>query len=187
MQKDPINELFDDLKGQFDVEAPKLGHQQRFLDKLNAPKHNDVDTSHAIRMNWRPFIAIAASIIICLSIFISIPNNPENMDLASVSPELSNTQDFFMSTIDNELKKINEERSPLTEKIIDDALNQLQQLEDEYQNLKIDLAENNEDQRVIYAMISNFQNRIEVLNTVLEQIENVKQLKSNFDENNNTI
>ena len=31
---------------------------------------------------------------------------------------------------------------------------------------------------VIYAMISNFQNRIEVLTNLLEQIENFKQLKA---------
>ena len=44
---------------------------------------------------------------------------------------------------------------------------------------KIDLTESGKDQRVIYAMISNFQSRIDILTTVLEQIEDVKQLKTN--------
>jgi hypothetical protein len=187
MQHDPIHELFDELKGNFDLKSPKLGHQQRFLDKLNASKQVEIETKSIYILNWKPLMAIAASIIICISLFIALPNDPELMDLASVSPELSNTQDFFTTTIDNELKKMNMERTPLTEQIIDDALEQLQLLDDEYQNLKIDLTESNEDQRVIYAMISNFQNRIDILNTVLEQIENVKQLKSNNDENTNTI
>lgn len=187
MQKDPIIELFDELKGKFDNEVPKLGHQQRFLDKLNERGQLEKETTSIFYLKWKPLMAIAASIIICLSVFVALPNDPELMDLASVSPELSNTQDFFTTTIDNELKKINKERTPLTEQIIDDALKQLQLLDDEYQNLKIDLTESNEDQRVIYAMIANFQNRIDILNTVLEQIENVKQLKSNNDENTNTI
>ena len=73
------------------------------------------------------------------------------------------------------------------DQIINDALKQIQLLEKEYQNLKTDLTESGKDQRVIYAMISNFQNRIDILNTVLEQIENVKQFNSVSNENNNTI
>ena len=117
----------------------------------------------------------------------TLQNQPEALDLASVSPELSETQDFFTVTIENELKKLNEERSPLTEQIINDALIQIQILEKDYQNLKTDLIESGQDQRVIYAMISNFQNRIDILNTVLEQIEDVKQLKNNTNEPKNTI
>ena len=89
--------------------------------------------------------------------------------------------------IENELKKLNNERSPLTEQIITDALEQVQLLENDYQNLKTDLTESGSDQRVIYAMITNFQSRIDILNTVLEQIEIIKELKINTDEPKNTI
>ncbi|MEF3079710.1 hypothetical protein [Winogradskyella poriferorum] len=109
------------------------------------------------------------------------------MDLASVSPEMSETQDFFTATINAELKKLNNERSPLTEQVITDALNRVELLEKDYQQLKTDLTESNKDQRIIYAMISNFQNRIDVLNTVLEQIEIIKELKTNSDEPKNTF
>ncbi|MCA0131636.1 hypothetical protein [Winogradskyella alexanderae] len=187
MDNKNIDKLFEDLQGRFDINKPKLGHQLRFLDKLNESKNVSAESGSVWRLNWKPLMAVAASIIVCLGIFFSIPNDPELLDLASISPEMSNTQDFFTTTIENELKKLNDERSPLTQQIIDDALKQLQLLENEYTNLKIDLTESNEDQRVIYAMISNFQSRIEILNNVLEQIENVKQFKSNTDENTNTI
>lgn len=187
MEKDLLDNLFEDLKGQFDTEVPQQGHEERFISKLNRQTNSQANTNKAQSINWKPLLAIAASVIICLSIFVTIPNDPELLDLASVSPEMSSTQDFFITTIDNELKKLNEERSPLTEKIIEDAMLQLKLLEDDYNQLKIDLTESNEDQRVIYAMITNFQSRIEILNTVLEQIENVKTLKSNTDENTNTI
>ena len=36
-------------------------------------------------------------------------------------------------------------------------------------------------------MITNFQNRIDILNTVLEQIETIKELKINTNEPKNTI
>ena len=95
---------------------------------------------------------------------------------------MSETQDFFTATIENELKKLNKERSPLTEQIITDALEQIQLLQKDYQKLKRDLTKSGGDQRVIYAMINNFQNRIDILNIVLEEIDTIKNLKTNTNE-----
>jgi len=100
---------------------------------------------------------------------------------------MSETQDFFTATIQAELRKINQEKSPVTEKLIEDALNSIESLEKEYENLKISLTDNGNDQRIIYAMINNFQSRIDILNNVLEEIENLKQLNISTDENTNTI
>ena len=187
MEKDTIDELFKGLKGEFDVNEPNNGHELRFLSKLNADNNVVINEKKSFKFNWKPILAVASSLVICFSVFMTLQNQPEALDLASVSPELSETQDFFTVTIENELKKLNEERSPLTEQIINDALIQIQILEKDYQNLKTDLIESGQDQRVIYAMISNFQNRIDILNTVLEQIEDVKQLKNNTNEPKNTI
>lgn len=187
MEKDTLDELFDNLKGEFDINEPKQGHENRFLDKLNTNDVASVETKKIININWKPFIAIAASVIICLGIFTTINAQPEVMDLASVSPEMSETQDFFTATINAELKKLNNERSPLTEQVITDALNRIELLEKDYKKLKTDLTESNKDQRVIYAMINNFQNRIDILNTVLKQIETIKELKTNSDEPKNTL
>jgi hypothetical protein len=187
MKKDTIDELFDNLNGEFDINEPNQNHELRFLDKLKA---NDVapnDSKKSSGFNWRPFLAIAASLVICLSVFMTMQNEPEALDLASVSPELSETQDFFTATIENELKQLNKERSPLTEQIITDALTEIQLLETDYQHLKTDLTESGNDQRVIYAMISNFQSRIDILNTVLEEIETIKNLKTTIDDTKNTI
>ncbi|WP_296316827.1 hypothetical protein [Winogradskyella sp. UBA3174] len=187
MKKDTVDELFDNLKGEFDTSEPNKNHELRFLDKLKANDVTSNDSKKSSGSNWKPFLAIAASVVICLSVFMTLQNKPEALDLASVSPELSETQDFFTATIENELKKLNKERSPLTELIITDALKQIQILETNYQNLKTDLNESGQDQRVIYAMITNFQNRIDILNTVLEQIEIIKELKINTNEPKNTI
>ncbi|WP_296383385.1 hypothetical protein [Winogradskyella sp.] len=187
MQKDTIDELFDNLKDEFDIKEPNQGHELRFLDKLKTNDMVSNDSKKSSGFNWKPFLAIAASLVICLSVFTTLQNDTETLDLASVSPELSETQDFFTATIENELKKLNKERSPLTEAIITDALKHIQVLETDYQNLKTDLTESGNDQRVIYAMITNFQNRIDILTTVLEQIEDIKQLKINTNEPKNTI
>jgi len=97
--------------------------------------------------------------------------------LENVYTELSKTQAFFTSTIHNELKKINKKRTPEKKELIDDAMKQLKILENDYESLKKDLTESGDDKRVIYAMISNFQSRINVLQHVMERIEDVKQIK----------
>ncbi|WP_179320205.1 hypothetical protein [Winogradskyella helgolandensis] len=183
MKKDSLESLFDNLKDQFDVETPQNNHEQRFLEKLKANDTTSTKIKKQSGFNWKPYLAIAATIVICFGLFTTLQQPPEEFDLASVSAEMSETQNFFTVTIENELKKLNKERSPLTEQIISDALIQIQLLETDYQKLKTDLTESGKNQRVIYAMITNFQTRIDILNTVLEQIETVKQFKSNSNEN----
>lgn len=185
-QKESIEQLFKDLKGEFDVELPSRGHEARFLERLG--EKNDIASSGTNQSTpWQKYLAIAAILVLSLSILIIIPREPEVMDLASISPELSEAQDFFTVTLETELKKLNKERSPLTEKIITDALQQIEILEQDYKKLKTDLTKSGKDQRVIYAMISNFQNRIDILNMVLEQIKTIKELKNNPNEITTTI
>lgn len=184
MEKDTLKDLFENLQGSFDIENLQDGHEQRFLNKLNA---DNKTAKKGTSYNWKTFLAIAASVVICFTIFTKTQNEPEFLDLANVSPELSEAQDFFTVTLQTELKKLNSERSPFTENIINDALEQINILETNYQKLKIDLIESGKDQRVIYAMIQNFQSRIDILNSVLEQIETVKHLKNKTNETTNTI
>ena len=183
MKKDTIDNLFDRLKGEFDIASPASGHQDRFLNKLKAPKHVAVKSSGSSGPFWKPLLAVAAIIVMCLCLFTLMQQEPELKGLASVSPEFSKTQDFFTVAIQNELASLNAERTPETKVMVDDALKQLDLLEKDYEKLKVDLTESGDDKRVIYAMISNFQNRIEVLQTVLENIKNVKRLNKSSEIN----
>jgi DNA-directed RNA polymerase beta' subunit len=174
--KDNIEQLFENLDSQFDIEVPNLGHQQRFIDKLNK-----TETKLASRKTnyWKPLLAVAASVVLILSIVLNIKPDTTQKDLASISPELAETQNFFSNTIAFELNKLKTEKSPETQTLVNDALLRLDRLELEYKNLKLNLTESGEDQRVIYAMITNFQNRIDVLQSTLLQIEALKTLKQN--------
>lgn len=187
MEKDNLHVLFENLKDEFDVESPNDGHELRFLSKLKGGETKVVKYKYAKSSFWKPLMAVAASVILCVSILTVIQKKTETNDLASISPELSETQEFFTTAITREITNLNKERSPKTETIINDALKQINILENEYESLKVDLSESGDDKRVIYAMISNFQNRIDLLQNVLKQIEEVKQLNKNYNENNVTI
>jgi len=185
MSKDNLQELFHQIKDDFNVEEPSINHQEKFLDKLNS-QHKGVEKK-SNRSLWKPVLSIAASIILLVALVFGNQPSNELKDLASISPEMAETQDFFTSTIEAELNKIQNESSPETKSLIEDALNQMQVLETNYEVLKQDLSESGNDKRVIYAMISNFQNRIELLENVLVHIEQIKQLKNTTNENSNTI
>ena len=190
MKQNNLKTLFENLRDDFDIENPNMGHEQRFLTKLknvdNETLTYDLDSTPK-RNWWKPLMGIAASIALIVSVFIGTQQEPEIKDLASVSEEMTETQNFFTAAIAEELNKLEGERTPETEALVTDAMKQMTILENEYETLKTDLTESGDDQRVIYAMITNFQNRIELLQTVLENIENVKQLKQESNENSITI
>lgn len=177
MKTDPIETLFSNLNGAFDLEEPDTGHAQRFFEKLE--HHNNQGTAHknSKRLFSKPLLVIAASLILCFGLFFFLRQTTEVHDLANVSPELSQAQDFFITAINSELKKIKALKTPDHEALIADALKQLELLENNYERLRIDLGESGNDKRVIYAMINNFQGRINILENVLNTIEELKALQ----------
>ncbi|HBY66763.1 MAG TPA: hypothetical protein DEG69_02680, partial [Flavobacteriaceae bacterium] len=84
--------------------------------------------------------------------------------------------------INKELQTLKSFESSETKELVDDALQQIEILEQEYNTLKTDLAESGNDKRVIYAKITNFQNRIDLLENVIKTIEEIKTLKANKNE-----
>ena len=182
---DKLTEFIRDNREAFDLEDPNTGHEKRFLARLRA-QQDEQSGGSASSTPWKPFLMIAASIVLMFVLVIGSGSGAER-DLASVSPELANTQDFFTTAISAELEKLNSEDSPEFQDLIVDALFQINLLEQEYQQLKIDLQESGNDKRVIHAMISNFQNRIDILQMVTEQIDEIKQAKDQDNENIYTL
>lgn len=179
MKEDQISELFKDLEGTFNVHNISEGHQKRFLEKLNA---KDQTTKSVIK--WRKALSIAALIaVVFVASSLFLNEDVTAAELASVSPEMEQTQSFFTSTINNELQTLKSFESPETEILVQDALEQLENLENKYEILKLDLVESGNNKRVIYAMIKNFQNRIDLLEQVISTIEEVKKLKNLKNEN----
>ena len=174
--KDNLENIFKNLENQFDIEEPSIGHFNRFEAKLNktsTPKKS---------FKLFSYVAVAASIVLLFGVWLGSSFSNSGMELATVSPEMEETQSYFVSIIKNELTTIENERNNDTEQLINDALLQINKLENQYNTLTLELKESSEDKRIIYAMISNFQQRIDILQNLLIQIENVKQLKTQNNE-----
>lgn len=168
--KDQFDNFFKNTD--FDLEEPRFGHLERFQERLtNQGKKKKKIAS----FKW---MSIAASIILMIGFWLGSNHTEKQLLLADVSPEMAETETFFVTTIKQELKEIEKVRNPRTERIIEDALNQLESLEDKYKDLVKALNTSNNDRRVIYAMISNYQNRIEVLQNAIKQIDTINNLNN---------
>ena len=181
MKKDNIETLFDRLQGEFDIYETPEGHQKRFMDRLKQQEHGTTSVN-----TWKKVISIAAVIAVMVTIGSFVFNNDAKAaDLASVSPEMEQTQSFFTTAINKEIQTLKSFDSPETEALINDALKQIEILEEKYQKLTVDLIDSGYDQRVVYAMINNFQKRIDLLENVNNTVKEIKNL--NNPNNENTI
>jgi hypothetical protein len=96
---------------------------------------------------------------------------------------MAQTQEFFNTAINTELERLSSFESEAAKVLINDAMLQMETLEQEYLKLQDDLVESGNDKRVIHAMINNFQNRIDLLQHVISTIEGIELInQSNTDE-----
>ncbi len=183
MNEEKLDELFKSLQGNFDVEDPAVGHEQRFLAKLNAGK-GFAGLQQKRRSLWKP-LSIAASIILICALGIGFLKSSPSLEeqVAEISPEVSQTQFYFASLVEEQVKQLESKSSPETKQLIDDTLVQLQKLETNYSKLEQDLLNGGNSKLILSAMITNFQTRIDLLEEVMNKIESIQNLKANNDEN----
>ena len=171
--KDNLENIFKKLENNFDINEPTIGHFNRFEAKLNASKKRGFKLYELVGI-----ISVAASILLFFGIWFGSSFNASGLRLSSVSPKMNETENYFITTIKNEIQLIEKEKNSSNQRLINDAFNQLKKLENQYKLIAIDLKENKSDPRIIHAMIANYQQRITVLQSLIQQINDIKQLKT---------
>ena len=167
-----MKDNFDKLFGKdFDIAEPTIGHFERFENRISKTGSKKKNKS------WQ-WISIAASVVLLLGVWLGQNLQSDSLELADVSPKMEETQIYFASVIKTEIQKINIQKTPENQKMIADAFLRIDNLDTQYVKLTKELKESDADKRVIFAMISNFQQRIEILKNLLEQMDNLKQLKT---------
>ena len=177
-EKDKLAQLFNGVENQWDTEHPNLGHQVRFLSRLEGKKKQ--------RFSFKIAVPVAAAVAILLGLFLVFNPMEDRNDTAlnKLSPQAKEAQLYFSAIIEKELVKVEKENSPETQRIVRDALSHMQQLENDYDALTTELQEKGESKKILHAMITNLQVRITFLEKVLVQIENIKKIKENHHEKN---
>jgi len=173
--KNNMEDFFKKNRQEFDIAEPNVGHFERFQAKL---EKGDQASEKKGGTPWY-ILAVAASVLLFFGYWMG--NYSQNsvdagIDLADVSPQMEETQNFYLASIQKEVEEIKNKKNPANQKIIEDAFRQLELLETNYRKLTLELKESNADKRVIYAMITNFQNRLQILQNLMDQLEEFEEL-----------
>lgn len=162
--EDKLHDFFSE--NDFDFQEPHSGHLERFERKLNHPKKIN-------RTSWK-WLSVAASVVLVLGFWLGSNHQKKQIQLADVSPKMEEVENYFVSTIHQELKNVEKNRNLETETIIEEALDQLEELEDNYRLFILELNTDGNKRKIINSMIKNYQQRLQILENVLQQIEQIK-------------
>jgi hypothetical protein len=167
-----LEDFFQKHKEEFDDIELSKGHEQRFLNKLGANKNS---------VGLKVWYGIAASFIF-LAMFSFFAkdfifkgqfekNNQKLLQLSDISPNYHEVEEFYKAGVESriiEFEKlnchVNEEQKLMVDK-------ELKQLDVNYKFLQDELVKNGKDERIINAMIDNYQNKIDFLDLVINQIK----------------
>ena len=172
-ENEKLDQLFENLENQWDVQEMDSQHSNRFSEKLALKKR---------KKNYSFIYAVAASVVVILGVSLLYTNDEKPKELKFASKETKQTDSIFTVLIEHQLDQINAKKSPENEKIINDALQQMKSLDSDYEKITHELEVNGENKKIIYARISNLQTRISFLKNVLEHIDDSEKLNKLNDE-----
>ncbi|MFY0603290.1 MAG: hypothetical protein JXQ93_05040 [Flavobacteriaceae bacterium] len=170
--EDKLHNFF--TQNEFDVHEPHSGHLDRFEKRLQ-------NTKVKKKTSWQ-WMSVAASVILLIGFGLGTISTDGRVDLRDISPKMSEVQTYFVNTIDQEIKEIESNRNLETEDLIEQALDDLEELEDQYQTFIKELSTNGQQRKIINAMIHNYQQRLDILQKTLEQIDLIKNPQNISDE-----
>lgn len=166
---DNLDQMFQNLQGQWDIAEPEMNHFGRFENRLgNAVKK---------KMSWIPYAA-AAVLLLSVSLFfvrIQKQETPANY----LSAESRKTDSIFNVNIQFGKELLKDKASAEDKKLVEDAMKQLQSMESDYDRLKQELQKNGESKQLMQALLLNLRTQLEFLESVNRQLEKNDNHQSN--------
>lgn len=190
-----IRELFKEAQHVSHETMPD-NHQSRFLDKLDQA----LPVKNKSSFNW---LRIAASIVLLIGLGygtykyygpsstivpetnVAATKTVTTKTLGDVSPALKKVEDYYLASINLELSKM--KYTPETKDLFDGYLQQLDELNKEYQRLSVELTENGPTELTVNALIDNLKFRLNLLYRLREQLKEFSASNTQSDEASQSI
>jgi hypothetical protein len=175
-----MSNLEDHIKARrelFDTEQPREGHEERFLQKLYSRP--------ARRLQVRHVLQIAASVAILVTsgiVLINVKKSGDKVARQEVPASVIEADIYYTSQMDARYEQIrNFNFEDMEEKTL--LLDELKDLDEYHQQLMNDLEANPDDDRVISAMIRHYQIKLEIMDQIILQLNQIKSETSPNHEN----
>ena len=168
----------DKLENFIKSNKPAFGEHKANTDKLwnQISLELDKEKSKVVPLWKSSSFKIAASIILILGVFSIINlsigfNSDTSNNLAN--NELQEIDMYYQNMVQAQVRLV-EKNTNLSKRNKQEFLNFLNDLDKEYDLLKLDLSENLDNEMVLEAIIKNYKKRIELIENLLQQINNAK-------------
>lgn len=154
---------------------PLPGHEERFEMRLLRQR----EEKKVRRLPSWPWIALAAACIAGVIVTVSVreikntQEIAETMKLSEVSPDMAEVEQFYNQRIQIDFESLNQGDERI-KRFMDD----MKKLEEEYASLEKELARNYSNERVVKAMITNYQCRLRIMEHLQKYIEIQNELST---------
>ena len=164
-------------------EEPLDGHHDRFAQRLNQIESK--------RKGWQltPFLKIASVLVIILlsaNLYVYL-RNPKSVgkEMAVAKSDLGEASFYYTNSINNGIRDLEKMASEGigSQKELVQIKHELCEMDSLFVNLQAEYKANPNDERIINAMIEYYQTKLDIVNTIKTDLENVKHLKSKKHEN----
>jgi hypothetical protein len=161
-----------------DSDRPREGHEERFLQKLDRLPTQD----RVQRIRFRHALQVAASLAIILTsaiLLIRTYNRDSTVAQQDIPVAVLEADIYYTSQVDARYQEIKDfDFDDEEEKAL--LLDELKDLESYHKQLMKDLEANPDDDRVVSALIRHYQLKLEVMDQIIRQLN---QVKSEISEN----
>lgn len=173
--KDNFEEYIKENKALFDVhKADKSKLWATIESGLNKPE------TKTIKLWSNPIVKVAATVVIALGLFSLIntiivggANKNSQNDLAM--QELNDINSYYKGLVAYQVTLVNKS-THLSSEEKKEFLSFMDELDVEYELLKVELQKNVDSERVLEAIVINYKKRIELIENLLQQINRSKKL-----------
>jgi archaellum component FlaC len=180
---DKLEKLFSEYREAFE-EEPLEGHFDRFETKLD--QYNPVKKR---KLKAWPFLKIASVLIIVLLLanllIYVIPGKKANNDRQFANSELNETANFYTVRINSGLSQLQRmaDQGIGSEQELLQVKKEMDEMDKLYRDLQIEYSKNPNDERVVNALIEYYQTKLNIINTIKSDLENIKTIKNKNHEN----
>lgn len=175
---DKFENFIKDNADEFNDQQPFEGHEARFLKKLEKKQNSG-------RKKVYMFMRVAAVFVMAfgLGYLYNATNDITNTDIPQVAsesltieeiaPEIAEAETYYQQVLTVK-QEIVEDYKAADKNVVESYLSELDLLEGAYDELRKELVNNYRDERIINSMIINYRTRVEILEALINQLEDIK-------------
>lgn len=166
---DPLKAIFNQHKKELFSEELSAHHLSKFEKRLE----EEFEAKKKFKKQWIYYSGIAASIAFFITIGILFFESKPHTNTTIAQTEIQESEDFFALAVAHKINKLKTYETPQTKPYIQQCLNALNQLDQDYIELKNDF-KHTENEMLIGLMLDNLKKRTDIIEKLIKQLEHHK-------------